>query len=172
MELQNSIESKIKPKIISLSLFSDYNKTATNFRLKPTTIHLNKSNKSKTLFLDNKINVNLCNNTMYSNRQNSNNNSINNNELIKTAFKNDKSKTSSIFYHNKRNNLKLLKHNNIFNNKDNVINIINYSKISSIYNSYNNSNRSSHYTTKPPQIKIKIIKKIIINQFTFPLVMT
>ena len=159
MLVTNSIESFYNTKNNKKDLFSDYSKTAMNFRLKPVKISLNKSKKSKTIFLDNQINL-PNNNTMNSKHAISNNNSIYNKEFIVTALKNDKSKTSSGFYHNKRKNLKI-KSDNIINN-NNIINIINYSKISSIYNSYNNSKISNTYTPKP-KIKIKIIKKI--NEF-------
>ena len=143
------------------SLFSNYNKTTINFRIKPFKIKLNKAKKSKTVFIntDNLNNLKTKKNINNSNKTNSEYNSIINNhkDLTLTASKNLKPKTCSNFYHKKNNNLKF---DDIIPNNHRIINIINYSKISSLYNTYNNSIATIN---SKPGLKIDIIKKI--NEF-------
>lgn len=150
----------LKEEINKNSIFSNYNKTAKNFRAKPFKIKLNKAKKSKTVFLttDELNTINKNKNSINSIKANSAFNSIfsNNNDLTLIASKNNQPKTCSNFY-NKKNKKININLNDIIPNNTHIINIINFTKISSLYKSNNNSNI---ILNPKPEIKNNIINKI------------
>ena len=154
----------INKNIYKASINSNFNKTADNFRAKPSKIYLNKNRKSKTVLIYSKdqTSINPKINSIYTNKANSTINSTANNDMTTITSKNINPKNTYSQFYSRKNKKLQIKTDDIISNNDKIINIINYSKISSLFNSYNNSNMT-RYPTSKPKIKIKIIKKI--NEF-------